>query len=129
MAKKKKDKWPYKFVRKDTVEELQGLSYAELLERVLGYDTNVKAETMNKKRNTVIKENSGTINKHRKQYVSTSKAFEDARLEFEHQKELRDEDILEFIEEKADMEKGYNEAINGFKEHFSVAMKILKERR
>lgn len=129
MAKKKKNKWPYKFVSPGTFDELQNLSDKELLDRVLRYDTNVKAETKNKKASAIVKENAEVINKHRKQYVEHSQTFEEARANFDHEKILRDADVLECIEEKADVEKGFNDAIKNFKEHFSVAMKLLKERK
>lgn len=129
MAKKKKAKWPYKYVSPHTLDELRDLSDEDLLKKVLQYDTNTKAEQKNKKDSAIIKENGEVIRKHRKQYEEMSQEFEDAKVAYEAAKEQRDEEIKEFIEEKADVEKSFNDAIKNFKEHREVCIKLLKERK
>ena len=129
MAKKKKTKWPYKFVTAGNLDEFNNMSNEDLLKEILRYDVNVKAETKNKKDSEALKEEKATINEHRKWYQESSKAFRDAEEELKLQKQARDEDIAESIENKAALEKGFNDSIKNFKEHCDVAMKILRSRQ
>lgn len=129
MAKKRKKKWPYKYVRPDQYDEMSRMSNEELVDLALRKDTNAKAEAKNKKNSEAIKSLAKDINAHRKHHEETSDKFEEAKEAFEEQKAIRDSDINDLIEDKKALEKGYSDTIKQFKEECGVALKILKERK
>ena len=125
MAKKKK--WPYKYVTVDALRELEGLTKEDLIGQMLRYDTNAKAEKKNKKKSEAIANDRAIIKEHRDVYVANNvNDFEDAKEGFEHAKTLRDAEIVDAIESKAALEKGFTDVIKNFEEHKDVCLKILK---
>lgn len=129
MAKKKKAKWPYKFVTPHGLEEFNNMDEDELIKKVLQYDTNAKAEAKNKKNSQALKDARASVNEHRKHYENTSEDWAKAKGAFDAQKEIRDNEIFDAIEEKSALESGFNDSIKNFTEHRDVAMKVLKERQ
>ena len=117
----------YKFVTLDEYRQFEGLSKEDLVGQMLRYDTNAKAEKKNKKNSEAIAEDRAIIKEHRDVYVANNiNDFEDAKEGFEYAKTLRDADIVDAIESKAALEKGFTSVIKNFEEHKDVCLKILK---
>lgn len=129
MAKKKKTKWPYKYVSVDKVNELENLSKEALLQQALRFDTNLKAEEKNKKTSETLSSLKKTISQHNKHWADSNEGFNRAKDDFDYQKEIRDAEISDTLEDKKDIEAGFNDVIKNFKEHRDVCMKLLKAKK
>ena len=127
MAKKKKAKWPYKFVRKDQVDELHRESTQDLLVKSHKQQKETAALIKQKKENHAIQDLKDQIKDHTSMHENNEEISKLAA----QIKDLRDEvkeEIADIIEDKKALDGGFNDSIKASKEMQKVITKILSGR-
>jgi predicted transcriptional regulator len=122
--KQKKEKFPYKIIRPEQVDELRSKSTDELLKEYLLQNKKIQIVLKQKKDDSKLKEIAGRIKDHRNSSAELTEAKEDLKdLKSEVDDEIRDD-----IEDKKSLEGGYRDEIRGFKETIHAIQSIIDRR-
>lgn len=127
MAKQKKEKFPYKFLRPDQLDELRALNNQELISEHLKENKNIKALRRQKKDDHQITDLKKQIDEHRQGHEDQGEV---KNLQ-EEIKELRkniDLEIADVIADKKDLTKGWTDTIKAHQERADVIFKLLDDR-
>ncbi len=123
MAKKSK----LKFVSEGQLEEYKNADFRTLLSGLILRSNSVKELTDKKKSSDYLKELRSEISEYRKNWEADHKnEMEAAKSVLEDIKTERDENLEEALEEKKDLEAGFNDGINAMKEHVNVIIDCMK---
>lgn len=119
MAKKKTKK--LKFVSDDKMEEYQNMSESELVASIKSQHAHIESAENKKKSSEFLKEARSEISEYRKTWSDENpekvEEIEDLKAGLKVIKDERDAKIEQDLEEKKDLESGFNDNINGAKEH------------
>jgi len=121
MAKKKK--FPYKFLTPEQLAEYKQKSKDELVLELRKMNEQLKASINSKKNDPYLKELNSEIAEYRKK--NTTDEITQLTADLKYLKDLRDEKIADDISEQADLNAGYQDAINANKEHIGVLLSLL----
>lgn len=127
MARKKKEKFPYKFLRPDQLEELQRMSNEELIKEHLRENKNLKALKKQKKDDHQIADLAKQIKKHREEHESQEEVKE-MQIEIKEIKKTIDLEIADLLSDKKDLTKGWNDSIKAHQERADVIFKLIDDR-
>ena len=128
MAKKKKKKWPYKYVRPEQVEDLNKESNDELLLKAHKQQKEVAAYEKQKKDDTTLKDLRAQIKEHKEGHEHRARISE--LLEEKKMLEAEiNEEIIEVIEDKKALEGGHRDSIKSSKEMLKIITTILSNRQ
>ena len=131
MAKgKKKEKFPYKFLRVEELNELRKLSTEKLFREQLKENKDLKALKRQKKDDPIISDLDKQIKEHREKATTDEHKRELLELK-DRVKEIKaeiDQDIQELLEDRKAEKKGWNDALKPHKEKIEAILKIIEER-
>lgn len=131
MAKKKKQpKWKYKYVSEEKFEEYQNMSEDELVQTLKEQSAYHKKCVREKAGSDLLKELKSEIAEFRKLWAEKNPDSMEEIFQLKEQikeiEEKRDSDIADDLEEKKDLEGGFNDAIKGAQEHVNVIVEVLR---
>lgn len=120
----------YKHVSEDKVEEYQSLDKEGCIAALRTQSAYLDDMVNKKKTSEVLKELRGEVNEYRKKWnkENPDQVAELDRLKAQADdiKAERDKRILSDLDEKADLEGGFNDSINGCKEHIDCLVHCLR---
>jgi hypothetical protein len=122
--KQKKEKFPYKIIRPEQVDELRTKPTEELHKEY--FEQNKKAQIVKRQKrdDAKLKELKDAVKKHR----DSSQELKDAKDELKAVRESVDAEIEEDILDKKALEGGYRDEIKGFNEMAHAIQNILDKR-
>ena len=123
--KPKKDKFPYKFIRPDQLDELKRKTDENLLKDHLFESRAILIVNKQKKDDATLKDLKDQVKKHRDADEDLKKAKEQVK----QAREACDEEIKETIEDKKALESGYREQAGTHKELVKAIQIILEDRK
>jgi hypothetical protein len=119
-----------KFVSEERFEVYQKMSEDELVESLKIQHAFLEEREKEKKESGILKECRSEINEFRKIWAKKNpeevEEMERLKEQIDAIKEVRDKDIEDALDEKKDLEAGFNEAINGAKEHVHCLVHCLR---
>lgn len=122
--KQKKEKFPYKIIRPEHVDELRTKTTDELLKEYLSQNKKIQIVSKQKKDDSKLKEIKSRIKEHR----NNSTELQDAKESLKELKQEVDEEIRDDLEDKKALEGGYRDEIRGFKETIDAIQSIIEKR-
>jgi hypothetical protein len=122
--KSKKEKFPYKIIRPEHVDELRTKSTDELLKEYLAQNKKIQIVNKQKKDDSKLKEIKDRIKEHR----GNSTELQEAKESLSELRETVDEEIRDDLEDKKALEGGYRDEIRGFKETIHAIQSIIEKR-
>lgn len=128
MARKKKKKFPYKYLRPEQLEELNSQSNDELLLESHKQQKEVSAYEKLKKDDTTLSDLKKQISEHKKNHDNRKRLTELANEKKELEDEIKSE-IEDVILDKKELEGGHNDNIKASKERLKAITKILSDRQ
>lgn len=127
MAKKQKNKFPYKYLRPDQLEELKDMSNEELIKEHLSEQKNIRRVRKAKKEDHVLQDLNKQIKEHRESHQDTSK-IKEIQSEIKEMKKAIDLEIEDTILDRREASGGWNDLIKSHVERGEAIFKILDER-
>lgn len=127
MAKKKKEKFPYKFLRPDQLDELRNMSNDELVKEHLKENKNIKTLKKQKKDDHQIEQLKKEIKEHREEHEDMAKVKE-LQAEIKDIKKGIDLEIEDTLLDKKELSRGWSDTIKAHQERADVIFKLLDER-
>ena len=127
MAKKQKEKFPYKFLKPDELYDLKKLSTEELLKLHLKSVKNVKMAKKDKKEDSEIESLTKDIKKHRENHADMDEVKR-LSLEIKDIKKSIDVEIEDLIADKKELTQTRNDAIKAHQEKADAILRIIDER-
>jgi len=132
--KKKKDEGPwdkFKFIEMDKYQEYDDLSEDELIETLKKQQDEYRRVFLEKKNSEYLKEMKKEISEYRKGWAKENPQLVEEKEQLQDQIKTinneRDAQIESDLEEKAALEGGMNDSINGAKEHILCITEILRK--
>lgn len=127
MARKKKEKFPYKFLRPDQLEELQRMTTDDLIAEHLRENKNLRAAKRQKKDDHQIAAWKKQIDEHRAEHEDQVEVKELQNQVKELKKNI-DLEIADVLADKRDLTKGWNDTIKAHQERADVIFKLIDDR-
>lgn len=127
MAKKKKERFPYKFIRPDQLEDLQKMSNDELIKEHLKENKHLRALKRQRKEDPQILELVKEIKDHRENHEDMQ-AIKEKQAEIKEMRKTMDLEIIDTINDKKELAKGWNDTIKAHQERADVIFKLLDDR-
>jgi hypothetical protein len=127
MARKKKEKFPYKFLRPDQLEELQRMTTDDLIKEHLRENKKLKALKRQKKDDHQIADLKKQIDDHRSSHEDQAQVKE-LQEEIKELKKSIDLEIADILSDKKDLTKGWNDSIKAHQERADVIFKLIDDR-
>jgi hypothetical protein len=125
MAKPKKEKWPYKHIKPDTVAALRSKTDDLLLKDYLFENKAIKVISKSQKDDSTLTDLKKQVKKHRDADTTLQKKKD----ELKELRESIDEEISEIVEDKKALEGGYREQKAEHKELIKAIEGILESRK
>lgn len=127
MAKKKKDKFPYKFIRPDQLEDIQRMSNDELIKEHLKENKFMRSLKKQRKEDPQILDLTKQIKEHRENHEDQGE-IKRMQEEIKEMKKTMDVEIADVISDRRDLNKGWSDTIKAHQERADVIFKILDDR-
>ena len=127
MAKKKREKFPYKFIRPDQLEDLQRMSNDELIKEHLKESKNIKVLKKQRKDDPQITALTKEIKDHREGHEDMQ-SVKEMQAEIKEIKKTIDLEIVDTITDRRELSKGWSDTIKAHQERSDVIFKLLDDR-
>jgi len=124
---KKKEVFPYKYLRPHQVEEIREMKMDELIKEHIKENKNIKVLKKQKKEHDEIIDLSKQIKKHRENHELADK-IKEMKNEIKELRKTIDLEIEDVLLDKKELVGGFNDSIKSHQERMDVVFKFIDER-
>jgi gas vesicle protein len=134
MAKKKKEKMPWeklKYVSEHKYKEYEAMDKDQLVAALKVQRAHQLELKKEKAQSGTLKEIRAELKEYRDKWADENPQLvgeiEDCKERIKEIQKERDEEIEQYLEEKKDLEGGFNDSIKGAQEHINVQLDFLRK--
>ncbi len=127
---RKKEKFPYKYLRPEQLEEIREMKTSDLLKEHVKEGKNMRAIKKMQKEDSTLIDLDKQIKEHR-QDALTDDLKKEIQTMKDRMKEIKaeiDEEILELLEDRKELKKGYRDQFKAHQERDEVILTVLEKR-